>query len=560
MRKRIGTFPVFLLAAVISGACSENTSSLPVSFVDESITEFTNLGFLGAAGHGAKTAIKVPDPARPDHFVDTGGVVLREIDAGAPLSEAGLEVGDVVIRVMEDYLPIKEDPSLDFLARLESAFSAGKNVIALEVLRRGAVHETLLSFDPEKLPPLGQGDFKRNERYAKAARNGLEYLKSVQEEDGSFPVKHAGADAKLAVTSVAGLAFMAAGGLEEGNAYGENLSKCLAYMEKALDPEKSPDTKKIGHLGGAFALQFLSEYMHQKMEMSVMTLLAMGMQKVATAQQEDGGWLLGSDGNEPGYNERTLATHLCLQALGAAERAGVLMNNEPFEKACGYLKAHTNDGNVGFVPEPDFDRRSEAGRVAGILAAMRSISCSFGEAYMQKLFKYYSGYTKEIAQAPVDESIHLLSAAILSRQKGLPQWMLFNEENQVLLLSLQKTDGSFVFLPKARRKTVPFFDDLSGPAWRTAVYSLIFLLQEDALPLLVAKADPAWTKTRDSDGKVKEEGAPAFPETGQPVEGQKNMMIISGEDAIEAMKKMGFDENSKEMKQIKEQLGKKKKK
>jgi hypothetical protein len=547
--------PVLLAIAAAAGACSERTAPLPADYIDESITEFTNLGFLGATSHGAAASIKVPDPERTGQFLYPGGVVLREVDSNGPLSTAGLEPGDVVIRVVEDFLPAKEDPTMDFLARLENAFTAGKNEIKLGVLREGEVREVLLSLDPEALPPLNPGDLQRSERYALAARNGLQYLKSAQKEDGSFPVSRPGADAGLAVASVAGLAFLAAGGLEEGGEYGENLSRCLAFVEAALDKEEA------GHLGGAFALLFLAEYVHQKkMDLSAMTLMAKGMQKVVAAQQEDGGWLLGAADNETGYNERTLAAHWCLQGMGAAERAGVQMDNGLFEKACAYMKAHTNKGNVGFVPDEGFDRRSEAGRVAGILAAMRSISCSFSAPYMQKLFKYYTGYSKEIARAPLDESIHLLSAAVFSRQKGLPQWYLFNQENQVLLLSLQKGDGSFAPLPKPRRKPVPFLDDLSGPAWRTSVYTLLLLLQEDALPLLVAKADPAWTRTRDSDGKVQEGGSQQGPAAGQPMEGQKTMMFTSIEDAIEAMKKMGLDEDGPEIKSLREQIKKQKKK
>jgi hypothetical protein len=172
---------------------------------------------------------------------------------------------------------------------------------------------------------------------------------------------------------------------------------------------------------------------------------------------------------------------------------------------------------------------------------------------MQKLFEYYSEYRKELVFAPAEESIHLLSAAILSRQKGLPQWNLFNQENQVLLLSLQKSDGSFAALPKPDRRVLPFFEDAGGPAWRTAVYALIFLLQEDTLPLLACKTDPSWTRSRDSDGKLAAAGdAGDGPGAGDDVEGRRTMMFTNIDEAIEAMKKMGLDEDSPEIKKLKE--------
>src|SRR5262249_27670141 len=155
---------------------------------------------------------------------------------------------------------------------------------------------------------------------------------------------------------------------------------------------------------------------------------------------EDGHWELGA-GEPPfelGFNERSLATELCVQALGAAERAGAQVDNAVFERAFALLKKSTSDGKVGYRPEPGFDRRSEAGRLGGILVAMHGAGCDLSDPYLDKLFSYWTSQSKEIAFAPVDESLPLWWAALLARQKGLPQWMVFNYENQVLLLSLQR--------------------------------------------------------------------------------------------------------------------------
>jgi hypothetical protein len=554
-------FFVLLVTAVLPVSCSQDSPPATADFTDNAVTELANLGFLCATGHGTTKPVRLPDPDHDGRFLYPGGVVLRDVFPGGPAAVLGLKPGDVVIRVLEDFLPSKEDPTIDLLARIESAHSAGKTGIAIGFLRGDDLKEGQLDLDRKKLPSLDQGDFQRNERFALAASDGLEYLKKTQKENGSFPIAGESTDARLAVTALAGLAFL---GGSDGDAYEENLSRCITFVEAALeevgsprdedeaspgDEEASPEADRPGHMGAAFATFFLAEYTKSKNDLPRLATLAQAVQKVISAQQEDGGWDLGAAGQELGYNERTLATQYCLQALGLAERSGVQVENETIEKACAFLKAHTNDGDVGFVPEKGFDRRAEAGRLAGIVVALRSIACDFNDPYMNKLFKYYLKHAHEITRASVDETIHLLSAALLSRQKGLPQWSLFSRENQVLLLSLKRPDGSFAALPKPVRKPIPFFEDVGGSAWRTAVYTLIFLLQEERLPVLVANASSPLTRRRDADGKMTESASPADPaETPE----KNAMTFTSVDDAIEFLKKMGLDEDDPQIKQLKE--------
>jgi|GEM_PF-3153483 len=579
MIQRRGIFVTLSLLLVLATACSRDGSAGAGDRVDKAGTgaaapaQFTNLGLLGAMGCGAPGAIEVPElPGREDAVGGAprhcGGVVLHNLDAGSPLAALGLQPQDVLIAVMENFLPNKENPCFDLLARIESALTAGATAVELVYLRDGATRTALLELTAADYPPLGQGDLRRSERYAVAAQRGLEYLRSVQDDGGCFPVSNSTADARLAAASLAGLAFLAGRDLEDAERFQESRARCRDAVEDAIE------AGEVGHLGSSFAIFFLAETSRNNpTDLSTMTLLARALGAVLEAQRDDGGWALaGACGQEEtdasattataaattGFNERTLATHLCLAALGVAERAGVQMENAPIEQASAFLRKHTNEGRVGFLPHEEFDRRSEAGRLAGILVAMRAISCAFNDIYLQKLFAYYADHAHEIAWAPLDESIHLLSSALLARQKGLLQWNRFNHDNQILLLSLQKLDGSFVTLPKARRVAVPFFDDLQGPAWRTALYSLILLLQEDTLPLLTAKVDGTQGKRRDSEGTILAGPEDADSSGEQPPEQAGTMMFTNIDDAIEAMKKMGLDEDSPEMKQLmelKEQMG-----
>ena len=104
---------------------------------------------------------------------------------------------------------------------------------------------------------------------------------------------------------------------------------------------------------------------------------------------------------------------------------------------------------------------------------------------------------------------------------------------------------------RQKRKAVPFFEDVAGPQWRTAVYTLIFLLQEDTLPLLTCKHMPGWTKRRDSDGKVTETQA-SDAESEAPLQQTKMIKVNSIEEAMELMKKMGIKDDDPQMKQLKD--------
>jgi hypothetical protein len=530
------------LLLVLAAACAKEPPAGPADRAGSSDPP-QNLGFLGATGSGAPSSLALPDPAHEGEQLHAGGVVIREIAAGAPLARAGVRAGDVLVRVADDFLPNKENPALDLLARIERAHTAGKNQIELGYLRAGRLEHATLELDPEAVPPLDPGSLEGQARYTRVANSAMKSLAGLQRENGSFPAARAEPDAELAVSALAGLALQAGRTLPDAITWEPALAKARTFVAGALAaPPSSP-------VALAFATLFLAELAHaEPTDAELNAALADATQKLASAQREDGHWeLAGGDTNaELGFNERTLATELCVQALGAAERAGATVDNALFERAFALLKKSTSGGKVGFRPEPGFDRRSEAARLAGILAAMRSAGCDLTDPYLDKLFAYYTAQAKEIGFAPLDESLPLFWSALVARQKGLPQWMVFNYENQVLLLSLQAADGSFTSLPKPARKSLPVLDDCLGAAWHTAIFSLILALQEDELPILCPPVAARFAKRRDTDAKVSEQAATA--EAAAAPKGA--MQFQSLDEAIEALKKMGLKDDDPQIKQL----------
>lgn len=358
--------------------CSESENPMVLDYTEQSITEFNELGWLGAWGHGAQKTVKIPSENGFDY---PGGFVIRGMEDASVLAAAGLRTGDVIYQVSGDLLPNKEDPSIDLFKRIEASVTAGKTQISLTCLRASKSLVFTLMADPKENPPINPGRHEPCPRYRAAAKKAVDFLKSVQKEDGAFDTAKDNINARLAMASMAGLAFMADGRHEGAQ------KKCLDYVKKAVKD------KGANHLGLAHGVILLAEQSRREMKSFTLSegvkslkevkgqtiqlsegdfkdlgaisfsqgsdnfqsLVLMGdlVKRICDAQEEDGGWPLDQDPKKVGICEKTLASSLCVFALGCAERSGVFIKKpEVFKNAFAYLKKHTNNGDVSYAPGP----------------------------------------------------------------------------------------------------------------------------------------------------------------------------------------------------------------
>ncbi len=542
---------VVILLAAAGGAVvwktrgtPSTTRSLVTDYIDVQVTEFHNLGWLGATGHPASATIQLDDPDHPGSSLYPGGIVLREISDSSPLADAGCRLGDVLVRVGESYLPNKEDPTLDLIGLIEGEISAGKQEISLVRLRDGEVDRFSI---PVTIPALEAGYPLDIQRFKTAGRQGLGFLSKAQRDDGSFDTESNSAVSRLAVTSLAGLAFLASGSTQSEGDFAANIDRCFGFVEANVAAGQEDDSagEQTSVFAVSYALMFLAELSNtQQMNMAVMQALGESMGRLLSLQHEDGGWALGDDPDSQGYSDLTLATNQALMAMGMAERANVMGPNEPIEKACAFIKSRTGDGNVVTANVAGFDRRSEAGRSAGAAAALKSIGCSRYDSFLTQLVDYNVRLGKEIATGRSAVPLHILNTAILRRQIGGGSWGQFFEQFRILLVSLQRQDGSFAPIPNPSAAPLEFEEQFAGAAWRTAGYSLALLLQEEHVPLLLCKVDGLGThKTRDSDGHTTSGEAPPTMATGgmQMPHGAMSFSADNPEELREMLEKMGMD-------------------
>lgn len=227
------------------------------------------LGFLGAMGRGYAERIALPDPARPDETLAVGGVVLESLEWNSPLVKSGLLTDDVIVRVGEHWMPVKDDATSDLMERVEGANSAGLGRVKLVYLRRGVRSEAELRFE---VPSVVAGLPGASARFAHAAKAALAWLAAAQQADGGFDTAVAGASSRVAVTALAGLCFLAS----PDPAHAGPAVRCMEYVGAHVG--------EGDHLGAALAALALAEAAHASATM-LRTSVAIHVNHVVAARE-----------------------------------------------------------------------------------------------------------------------------------------------------------------------------------------------------------------------------------------------------------------------------------
>lgn len=177
-----------------------------------------------------------------------------------------------------------------------------------------------------------------------AIDRALEYLAKSQSKDGSF-----GGGVATASTSMACLAFIAAGHTPGRGKYGDNVERGLRYILRC--------TSKSGFITGAggdgsgmhghgFATLFLAEIsgMVQKPELAeeVRIALRKAVKGLEKWQNKFGGWNGTPDGNATDDGSGAIAI-MQIAALRAARNAGITISESTIKKAQKYLLDMTTE-------------------------------------------------------------------------------------------------------------------------------------------------------------------------------------------------------------------------
>jgi hypothetical protein len=199
---------------------------------------------------------------------------------------------------------------------------------------------------------------------------GLQWLASQQGPDGSFGGGRFGKN--VAVTALAGLAFMADGHLPGRGEYGEQVRKAAEFVlasstETGLIAADATNGPMYGH---GFATLFLGEVygMTQgggdtRFAERVHQALVKACRLIERTQNDEGGWRY----NPVPYDADISVTICEIMALRSARNAGIEVPKETIDKAVEYVRRCQNpDGGFKYQAEQGMSAwpRSAAGVAA----------------------------------------------------------------------------------------------------------------------------------------------------------------------------------------------------
>ena len=186
----------------------------------------------------------------------------------------------------------------------------------------------------------------------KAVSKGLDYLASIQSDDGSW-ITGGGQGYPVAMSGLAGTALLAHGDSPTRGKYSKNVQGTVEYLvrcatDTGLITGPSQDNGMPMH-GHGFALMFLAcaygmitkDSLRQKVKVAIRKAITLTSQ----GQSDAGGWSY-----VPGTGDEGSVTVTQVQALRACHNAGFLVPRAVIEEAVKYLdKCKTTEGGIQYA-------------------------------------------------------------------------------------------------------------------------------------------------------------------------------------------------------------------
>ncbi|MBI2808411.1 MAG: terpene cyclase/mutase family protein [Planctomycetes bacterium] len=197
----------------------------------------------------------------------------------------------------------------------------------------------------EQNPSAGMID--RNTQ--QAIDGSLRWLADRQRNDGAFGTGQY--QGNVAVTALAGLAFMSAGNQPGRGRYGEHVTNAVRYLVRCEEGQNGFITRGGLHgpmYGHGFATLFLAEVYGMvndtELRDRLRATLGRAVRLIITAQNQEGGWRY-----SPQPRDADLSVTICqINALRAARNAGIAVPKSVADRCTNYVKACQDDRTGGF--------------------------------------------------------------------------------------------------------------------------------------------------------------------------------------------------------------------
>ncbi|KAF0247144.1 MAG: hypothetical protein FD180_83 [Planctomycetota bacterium] len=452
-------------------------------------TDAFNLGVLGAEG----LPIKKPDE---DLKLPRGAVAIKvtKVLEGGPALEAGLLADDLIVAVGGTYLTTRHVlATYQLVAAMEAVSSTKKAETTLLVVRDGKAQNLKL-----KLPALGPHSANCPTgcgRCEKLIDDSLKILTGLQEADGAFPIGIGGQNGRVAVSSLAGLSFLANGSTTKEGPYADNLARAAKWVTEKCGKEESFGGEERPRGGAnwnqtnwslAYGCLFLSEIYRLDPTPELEQRLTELMQTIEKNQEASGGWAHGPGGpNALKYLELQIVGNFELAALGALRKVGFKPSQEVIDKGVAYMISTSGgDGGIGYSANPGQQGMGDPGRTALGVWAFGNLGMQ-AHPFYAKMGSYFKRTMEDLPNGHVSPIQHYTSAAFACMHLGPAYWKDFIGIFRLEILGARRPDGTFSARPTEETMAMHNNTDRElGPGWTTASYSLIMQVPNGKLKIL----------------------------------------------------------------------------
>ncbi|MGI9515918.1 MAG: prenyltransferase/squalene oxidase repeat-containing protein [Pirellulaceae bacterium] len=184
-----------------------------------------------------------------------------------------------------------------------------------------------------------------------AIDRGLEFLANSQVMSGGVAgaFGQAGYASGVAVTALAGLAFMCNGSTPLGGKYADHINRCTRYMLRCTRQSgyiASGGSHQSNMYGHGYAMLYLSQVYGMSGSQAVSEKLHQAVAMTCDVQNDNGGWRY-----QPAKQPGDLSITICqIMALRAAHDAGLHVAEEVRDKTLDYVyKSQTADGSFQYM-------------------------------------------------------------------------------------------------------------------------------------------------------------------------------------------------------------------
>jgi squalene cyclase len=280
-------------------------------------------------------------------------------------------------------------------------------------------------------------------RQLQSVERGLLWLAKNQAPDGSWGARGPLEGYRMAMTGLAGLAFLSAGHVPERGPFGPRLERAIRFILKSqrndgLITTPNDNQSMYGH---GFAMTFLAEAygmdLSSELSGSIRECLVKAVKLTDRAQSSWGGWYYSPNSS----TDEGSVTITQVQALRACANVGIPVSPKTMRSALQYIqKSQNSDGGVRYTA------RSPGGSSVALSAAGAELMLMGGQ-YEGKETKRIAEYLKLNLNSDASQGYHDMYTNFYGTQAmiqiGGASWEKYYRPLRRRLLNSQSSDGSW---------------------------------------------------------------------------------------------------------------------